>query len=670
MCGIFGFIATEESVYRKSTIKSLLNHFMLLSESRGKDASGFALIDQEQLRVLKRPIRAKELIRSKEYRDLLRNYKNQFTDNSPEKGKMMGILGHARMVTNGSEETHENNQPVHKDGILCLHNGIVINDENLWSQFTHLHRHYEVDTEIILNLVKYYRSQGVTLVEAVMRTYECIQGANSIALIAEDLNGIILASSNGSLYFSIGTSGQELIFASEKFILEQVLEHHSLKDLFDPAKITQVCPGNGYAFSFKKLLPLCFDLHGSPAVIELPLKTPPRKLLDLIAPSDGKSTAPVMLKLSQLEKLLFIDEKVILDLKRCRRCLLPETFPFIHFDSQGICNYCHSYQEYQPKGHESLVELVEHHRSTDDNPDCLVPLSGGRDSSYGIHYIKAELGLNPVAYTYDWGMVTDLARRNISRMCGALGIEHILISADIRKKRENIRKNVLAWLKSPDLGTVPLFMAGDKQIWYYANILKKQMGLDIVLFSMNPLERTDFKSAFTGVDENFAKEKHFNLSTANKIRLGIYYAKQFLQNPAYINASLPDSLFAYFSYYLIPHDYHILYDYIRWEEETINNILITEYDWETANDTATTWRIGDGTAAFYNYIYYKMAGFSENDSYRSNLVREGIMTRNEALEEVVEENRPRLESIIWYCDTIGIDFEKTMKVIADAPRLY
>jgi len=64
----------------------------------------------------------------------------------------------------------------------------------------------------------------------------------------------------------------------------------------------------------------------------------------------------------------------------------------------------------------------------------VFPFSGGRDSSYALHYIVKELGLKPIAFSYDWGMLTDLGRRNQARMCGKLGVEHILISADIRKK--------------------------------------------------------------------------------------------------------------------------------------------------------------------------------------------------------------------------------------------
>jgi hypothetical protein len=88
----------------------------------------------------------------------------------------------------------------------------------------------------------------------------------------------------------------------------------------------------------------------------------------------------------------------------------------------------------------------------------VVAFSGGRDSSYGLHLLKEKFGMQPITFSYDWGMVTDLARRNQARMCGKLGIEHIWISANIKEKRANIRANVLAWLKKPDLGIIPLFM--------------------------------------------------------------------------------------------------------------------------------------------------------------------------------------------------------------------
>lgn len=74
---------------------------------------------------------------------------------------------------------------------------------------------------------------------------------------------------------------------------------------------------------------------------------------------------------------------------------------------------------------------------------------------------------------------------NTSRACAKLGIEYILVSADIEKKRENVRRNVEAGMRRPDLGTVLLFTAGDKPFYYYANKLKRQLGVEAIIFCQN-----------------------------------------------------------------------------------------------------------------------------------------------------------------------------------------
>ena len=66
--------------------------------------------------------------------------------------------------------------------------------------------------------------------------------------------------------------------------------------------------------------------------------------------------------------------------------------------------------------------------------------------------------MNPIAFTYDWGLVTDLARRNTARVCGALGIEHIYRTLISLKRK--CQDECEAWLKKPELGMI--IMAGDK----------------------------------------------------------------------------------------------------------------------------------------------------------------------------------------------------------------
>ena len=102
----------------------------------------------------------------------------------------------------------------------------------------------------------------------------------------------------------------------------------------------------------------------------------------------------------------------------------------------------------------------------------------------------------------------------------------------------------------------------------------------------------------------------------------------------------------------------------------INNLIINEYDWETAIDTNSTWRIGDGTASFYNYIYYRVAGFSEIDTFRSNQIREGLISRSEALSLSQDENRPRYENIAWYLRAINLPFKESISRINSMSTLY
>jgi hypothetical protein len=546
----------------------------------------------------------------------------------------------------------------------------VVNVEELWQKFPQLNRQYEVDTEIILALTNYFLEQGKILAEAIRETYRLIEGTASLAIFAARENKLFLTTNNGSLYYCYRQDKGILLFASEENILKVLLKKYA-RNLMDESEIKHLKSNSG----------LVIDLIGVNGN-EFSFDNPQDKILK----GEGKIKKIVEVQSEKKEEVFLKEENSsvkesflnfvteaknkIDNLRRCTKCVLPETFPYINFDEKGVCNYCRTYQPMKVEGEEKLKEILKENHVSEEKNDCLVTFSGGRDSSFGLHYIKSILGMNPVAYSYDWGMITDLGRRNQARMCGKLGVEHILISADIRKKRENIRKNVLAWLKKPDLGTVPLFMAGDKQYFYYANKLKRQLGVNLIILGTNPLEKTYFKTAFSGVRINFGSKKPYALSLINKIKLAWYYFKAIVVNPAYINSSIWDTLGGFFSYYFIPHRHLNIYKYIKWDEELINKTLKEKYNWETAGDTQSTWRIGDGTASFYNYIYYIIAGFTENDTFRSNQIREGMLTRETALEHVREENLVRWESIQWYCQTIEIDFEEVIRKINGMKKLY
>ena len=679
MCGIFGVLTTKDSPLTRASLRTTVDHLFRLSESRGKEAAGISLLSGDTIRVYKEAVPASTLIRRQAYRRL---FNDALVDEASTAGDRIGravaVIGHSRLVTNGSQACADNNQPVLADGMVAVHNGIIVNEADLWDRHPTLHRRGDVDTEILLRLIRKFERSEHSLIKATQAAFRHIKGSASIAILFEDLDYVLLASNTGSLYACMNRAGNTCVFASERSILRRLTAVRRVRAVLGDSSITRLSAGTGWLVRVGDLTRHAFTLNSDDTNGE-PIRGDRRVMRRIVDASNGvtrKPSSPVEVRALRPARVEGIrcpedaDERSIRSLRRCARCILPETMPFITFDAQGVCNYCHQYRPLVARGLSALEAAVAPYRNRSGEPDCLLGLSGGRDSSYALHFVKTVLKMNPITYTYDWGMVTDLARRNISRLCGAMGVENILVSANIARKRSNIRKNVQAWLRRPVLGMVPLFMAGDKQWLFHAGKVSRQTGVKLVVMGVNPLELTNFKTGFAGVAPHSGDYTHrFGISAAARARLAVYYARHFLRNPAYLNASLGDTLGAFASYFVLPRTYLNLYDYIRWDEGG-TDVLQKQYGWEGAPDTSTTWRVGDGTAAFYNYIYYTVAGFSEHDTFRSNQIREGRITRDDALVRVREENAPRYETIRSYCRTVGLDYERTLEVIRRIPRLY
>jgi len=65
-----------------------------------------------------------------------------------------------------------------------------------------------------------------------------------------------------------------------------------------------------------------------------------------------------------------------------------------------------------------------------------------------------------------------------------------------------------------------------------------------------------------------------------------------------------------------------------------------------------------------------VAGFSEHDTFRSNQIREGMLTREKALKLAEQDNYPRYETLRWYFEIIGLNFEEIIKRVNSIPKLY
>ena len=665
MCGIFGLITTK-SAFDKRRAKMITDDLLLLSQSRGKDSSGIAFVKGDEIIVYKEPLQASKFIKSKIYNELLESDVDQYA-----------LMGHARMETNGSFSLSHNNQPVVKSGIATIHNGIIVNDQDLWKDHRDLKREFGVDTEVFNTILSNRIQKGEKFGLALKKTITEIKGSYAFGSFFETNDHLLLVTNTGSLFTVSDKKKSFLIFVSEKYFAEEIVKKH-FKNVHDSIVIKQIASGSGVLISLNNLKTQDFKITNDKDLKNLKVNLKQRKIKVLgkqitevpIPPHIEKNKENLKTIEGLIRKEYEQDKKEIGKLRRCTKCILPETMPFIEFDDQGVCSYCHAYESREVKGSQELVKDVSKYKKGNGEADCIVAFSGGRDSCYALHYAVKELGLKPLAYSYDWGMITDLGRRNQTRMTGQLGVEHILVSADIQKKRDYIKKNVLAWLKKPEIGMVPLFMAGDKQYFYHLNKLRKETGIDLVIYSGNSLENTYFKHGFANVKLKNKDKKAYEIGTMNSLKLLWYYASQYSKNPRYLNSSLIDTLGAYVSSYAISKDYLYIYKYLPWSEQEVESVLLKEYDWELSPDTRSSWRIGDGTASFYNYVYYVMTGLTENDTFRSNQVREGLITRNKAIELSEDENKPRVESMLWYCDTIGVDAKYAIERINSSKKKY
>jgi len=604
MCGIFGTVAE-----RGCSIKDI-RRLAAFATQRGRDSSGLMYSDGERYVVHRSDEEIERLIRRVRLPKISRV-----------------ILGHSRLITNGLTD----NQPVVRDGIALLHNGIIVNHGSVWSSIGE-EPALSIDSEVVAALAAQVVGH-LELGEAIQERIESqCEGIVACAIVIPAKGKLLLYSNNGSLY--LGKSDEGLCFSSEKYPLTKI-GCQGVRQVRDAV------------------------------VVDIPLSSQPMEVADYSA--RRTNLIPQLPKSHQEEKLLRYREP---NLRRCTRCILPETMPFIEFDPGGQCNYCRNYRpRNQPKPFEQLRDLVEPFRRT-IGPECIVPLSGGRDSCFSLHLIVNELKLRPITFTYDWGMVTDLGRRNISRICAKLGVENIIVAADIEQKRRNIAMNLKAWLKAPDLGMISILTAGDKHFFRHLRTIQRQTTVNLNLWGINPLEVTHFKSGFLGVPPDFLQDRVYSSGFASQAHYQLLRFRAMMRSPGYFNRSTWDTLSGeYFRSFAPKTDYFHLFDFWKWSEREVDEVL-RQYEWELAPDTTTTWRIGDGTAAFYNYLYHTVAGFTEHDTFRSNQIREGDIDRDTALQSIQKENRPRYQNIRWYLDVLGFDFATVIQRVNQIPPMY
>ena len=628
MCGIFGIIGDKKKFikdsHKENNLYSSIDSLFESIERRGKDSSGLIVVNssEKKINIIKNRDKITNLAKIYDYKKIL-------NDNND-----INLAAHSRMATHGKIIFSENNQPCIKNNLIVLHNGIITNHISLKKKFQF---RADLDTSLINKIVSKFKKKYSTF-ESIKKLSKLIKGSNTFIIFIPGEEKIYFYSSNGSLYFT--KNNGLLIYASEKIFLQNIL-----KKLNKKSSINKIILNKIISFKDKNMKKI--------NKIDLILKNYEER--QKIKKNININTLNYKFKYN-------LDNQ---NIRLCKKCILPSTFPSITFNEKGICSICLNFvrEEISSKKITTLIKKKD---------KILVPISGGRDSCYTLHYLSKQFNNSLIAYTYDWGFVTDIARENISNMCGELGIEHILIAADIKQKRKFVRMNLLAWLKNINLGMLPLLMAGDKFFFDYAQTLKKEHHCSKIFFSHHKYEKTFFKSGFIGSNNYYGNNKKiYALNLADKLNVLFGYSKEFLFNSSYINSSLIETVKAYFSFYINKnyHDYYSIFDYQDYDENKIIKTLIKKYNW-SKGDNNTSWRIGDMITPFSNYCYYVIAGFNEHHTFRSNQIRDNKISRNEALNLVKYDNAKYEKSFINFCKVINVDVNFILDKINNAKKLY
>ncbi len=353
----------------------------------------------------------------------------------------------------------------------------------------------------------------------------------------------------------------------------------------------------------------------------------------------------------------------------CAKCILTENTPNITFDENGVCNYCHTHQKVEYLPIEEFEKVLEKHRNKGKKYDCMVALSGGRDSTFVLYKLVTKYNMRVLAVNYQNPFADPTAARNIKNATGKLGVDLVSVPSKNDIHRRTFRSNLKTWCRRPSLAVVPMMCIACKLMWWEMLKIARKNRIRLIVSGNNRFEDTAYKKALLGVSMEEKWETTFAKSLAGVL-------KEVIKNIGYLKpAFLPTIFKAYFfgdSYAIGAKilDRNIdkldFFYYYRWDEEEIMSTIQRELDWDYPRITNSTWRWDCQVAHLKDLIYLHTIKITERDDLYAKMVREGVLTRDEALERIETENRLPLDIVKDVLTEADITYEEFVKVLEDS----
>jgi len=318
-------------------------------------------------------------------------------------------------------------------------------------------------------------------------------------------------------------------------------------------------------------------------------------------------------------------------LKYCVRCLYPDSKPDLFIDVEGVCSACRSFEQRKaidyPKRKQELLAILEKYRSKDgSNYDCIVPGSGGKDSTFQALQIR-ELGFNPLIVTVTTDHLTDIGRNNIENLKNQ-GFDYLEVTSNpvIRRKINKFCLETVGDISWPEhlliftvpiriavqLG-IPLLIWGENSQHEYggpagtenASVLDRRWLEEFG--GLNGLRVSDVQEMIEASPKDMIQYQYPSDSELKRVGvtglfLGYYLPWDGAANAAYATA-------------------HGFTRYHKYVEGSL-------FDYENLDNAQT---------GIHDYFKWLKFGFGRATDIACNLIRRGRLTREEAL-SVVREN--------------------------------
>jgi len=322
-------------------------------------------------------------------------------------------------------------------------------------------------------------------------------------------------------------------------------------------------------------------------------------------------------------------------MKRCTRCILPDTVPGLTFDSEGVCNFCLDYKKIEFEGEKPMLAAFERAKmraaERGCDYDCIVPLSGGRDSSFMVHFAKTH-GLRTLAVNYDNEFATDHSVENMHTVCASTGAT----LERFRSKRDLGRKITAASVRNALPGGVfavansmcTACNYGFRSVVYET---AREHRIPLILWGDSKIEETLHMTCKAVRPPTPLPKKIVRKFKPLNMKARWYQAQLNREYPSG-NGVLDDLKLKLPALNDDGIEEISPFFYIPWNRETLKDTIINELGWKIPDHLPSTWRTDCLLEPLVTYCFHAIYGCGKNAFGYHNMINEGQMTRDEALE--------------------------------------